>query len=151
MAYIPLEPADNDYYQECITDIRQMMYEVTVKRALPENSSPPPSPKEYPDDPDVMAYRTIYTRADYTGVTASEVEKSGGLLLMGDIKIWTSFELYGPETPSTTNPTGISDIVILQGHEYVVIGFPDHAEITQNVYPGYSAIVRRRATSYERG
>lgn len=142
----PLEGRDLDYYNECLSDLQQLMYPIVVKRCVVKKRDS--STTLYPDDPITADRQEIHTRADYAGVTAQEVERSGGMILAGDLKIWTTLELRGPEQNNLQIPGGFADIVVLQGHEYVVIGFPDHAELCEGVTPGYASLVRRRATSY---
>lgn len=141
-----LEPADNHYFQDCKADLSQLMYPIVIKRCVVTKREP--SSSAYPDEPIEPDRQDIHTRADFAGVSAQEIERSGGTILSGDLKLWTFVELRGPESDTGDMPKGVADIVVLQGHEYVVVGFPDHAELTEGVSQGYASVVRRRATSH---
>ena len=140
-----LEPRDLEYFNECISEQAALMTDVTIHRCLVQARE---GTDEYPDNPIKATRKKLYVRAEVSGVTASEIERSGGTILAGDLKIWTVIPLKGPDQVVGAPPGSAADIVTVFGrHDYVVTGMPDLTTFSDGVTAGYSTTMRRRAVA----
>lgn len=146
-----IEPNDANYFRECLADIRLLCNPIIIKRCVAKKRE---GTSEYPDDPIKPDRVDLHERADFAAVTGSDVEKSGGTVLAGDVRIWTTIPLRGPELNNLSVPEGVADIVQIYGNnnvllgEYVVIGISDRGFLTDGFTPGYSTLIRRRAVPH---
>jgi hypothetical protein len=137
-----LEFRDAHYMAECLRDQNQLLVNVIIRRCvLVERKD------EYPDSPLVPRYENISIKADVREVPMSEIAHSGGLLLTGDLIIWSREEIRGPTAVRDHgDPKAYADTFLINGQEYVVVGVPFTGRGVDPAVLGYTANIRRRQT-----
>ena len=139
-----LEFKDQLYFSECVNDQNSLLVQIKIRRCVNVSRK-----SNYPDAPLENDYIEIPTRADIREVPISEIAHSGGLLLTGDNQIWTQDMIRGPGAGSDVNSAeNVADVILLQGFEWVIVGYPFVGRGVDPQIWGYTAYIRRRIGAY---
>ena len=136
---MPLEFADLNYFQECINDQSTLFVPVTIKRCIGM------TPVDiYPDSPPALTYASISMYADIREAAYDEVFQSGGLLIKGDLLMWTREYIKGAGNGAQNDPVAIADTIVLFKEEFTIVGFPMRGRGRDSMIWGYQTYLRKR-------
>jgi len=134
-----LEYKDKHYFDECVNDQTSLLVPVTIRRCIGFEEA-----DAYPDNPRRPIYLFIQGQADIRDASYPEIESSGGLLIQGDLVMWTREYIKGPGPGEQYDATAVADAVLMFGEEFTIVGYPMRGRLRDTQIAGYETYLRKR-------